>query len=456
MSKRRKREGEISGPDVPEATPAAGAPTPGSWAGLAALGALASLWALFLWGELVLARAGGTPFCALGGASDCTRVWDSSFAVSVHTATGLPVAAWGLAWGIVAFVLPLLGLLRAAQGRPLPGLVSATRVAAAAGVLTVFVMLAVSASERAFCLGCFGIYVLVAGYGGIALSGWQRVGWPDLSRGLALAAGVLVAAATLLLYPGLRTPHSAEEAGRAAIPPATPAAEPEPGGGGELERLVASLDPQLKQALADSLDAYRHATARPVRPPRSLVGPADAPVRITEFTDVLCTHCAELHKTLASLRQSLPPGSFSVESRQFPLDAECNPLVQRSGDRARCLAARVKICMEGREGELDLVAALFENQKGLQPEGIFALAAPYRKRSELEACVQSADTATKLSDDIRYAGEYNPEGTPIVLVNGRLGTGFGPFLYAMVLTRGAADDPAFGALPAPAPRSAAR
>jgi protein-disulfide isomerase/uncharacterized membrane protein len=456
MSKRRKRDGEASGTVAPDAAPEADAPTPGSWAGLAALGTLASLWALFLWGELVLARSGGTPFCALAGASDCTRVWDSGFAVSVHTATGLPIAAWGLAWGIVAFVLPLLGLLRSAQGRPLPRLISATRITAAAGVLTVFAMLAVSASERAFCLGCFGSYVLVAGYGGIALSGWQRVGWPDLSRGLALAAGVLLAAVALLLYPGLRTPRTTEEAGRAAIPPATPAAESTAGGGSDLERLVASLDPQLKQALADSLDAYRRAAARPVRTPRTLVGPADAPVRITEFTDVLCTHCAELHKTLASLSQSLPQGSFSVESRQFPLDAECNPLVQRSGDRARCLAARVKICMEGREGASDLTASLFENQKGLQPEGIFALAEPYRKRADLEGCVQSPDTAAKLSEDIRYAGEYNPDGTPIVLVNGRLGTSFGPFLYAMVLTRGGGDDPAFATLPAPSQRAAGR
>ncbi len=456
MSKRRKRDGEVPLTDAPAAMPDPGGPTPGSWASLVALGALASLWALFLWGELVLARSGGTPFCAIGGTSDCTRVWDSGFASSVHGATGLPVAAWGVAWGIVAFVLPLLGLLRAAQGHPLPAVVSATRVTAAAGVLTVFSMLAVSASERAFCLGCFGTYVVVAGYGGIALLGWQRVGWPDLPRGVALAGGVLVGAAALLLYPGLHTPHAAEEAGRAAIPAAAPTSAPEPGGGGDLQRLLASLDPQLKQALADSLDAYRRSTARPVRTPRTLLGPADAPVRITEFTDVLCTHCAELHKTLASLRQSLPEGSFAVESRQFPLDAECNPLVRRSGEPVRCVASKVKICMEGRRGELDLTAALFENQKGLQPDGVYALAEPYRKRGDLDACVQSADTATKLGDDVRYAGEYNPEGTPIVLVNGRLGTAFGPFLYAMVLTRGGADDPAFAALPSPTPRTATR
>ncbi len=188
MSKRSKKGSDGPAAPAPAAPGDLARPTPESWAGLAALGAVASLWALFLWGELVVARSGGTPFCALGGTADCARVWDSSFATAVHRLTGLPIAAWGLAWGIVALALPLLGLLRAAQERPLPALVSATRLTAAVGVLTVLVMIAVSATERAFCLGCFGTYVIVAGYAGVALFGWQHLGLPDLPRGATLAA----------------------------------------------------------------------------------------------------------------------------------------------------------------------------------------------------------------------------------------------------------------------------
>ena len=50
----------------------------------------------------------------------------------------------------------------------------------------------------------------------------------------------------------------------------------------------------------------------------------------------------------------------------------------------------------------------------------------------------STETAAKLDDDVRYAGEYTPDGTPIVLINGRLGASFGPFLFAMIVTRGEA------------------
>jgi serine/threonine-protein kinase len=65
--------------------------------------------------------------------------------------------------------------------------------------------------------------------------------------------------------------------------------------------------------------------------------------------------------------------------------------------------------------------------------------------------VESPATDARLQEDIRLASSYEVEGTPLVLVNGRKGTSFGPFLYAMVLTRGSPDHPSFAALPPPNP-----
>jgi hypothetical protein len=61
--------------------------------------------------------------------------------------------------------------------------------------------------------------------------------------------------------------------------------------------------------------------------------------------------------------------------------------------------------------------------------------------------VRSPATQARLSEDIAFAARYRPDGTPLVLVNGRKGTSFGPFLYAMALTGGAAEHPAFASLP---------
>jgi hypothetical protein len=72
-------------------------------------------------------------------------------------------------------------------------------------------------------------------------------------------------------------------------------------------------------------------------------------------------------------------------------------------------------------------------------------------RPRLEACVASPETQAKLRADVDLAARYEIDGTPLVLLNGRKGTSFPPFLYAMILTGGRSDHPAFGNLPAPNP-----
>jgi serine/threonine-protein kinase len=435
----------------PDADPVSAA----SLALLAALGALAAFWALFLWGELRVSRAGGTAFCGLGSSQDCAAVWDSAFAATLHRSSGLPVAAWGLVWGLVALALPIAALRWLAEERSRGPLVSAIRFNAAAGVVAVFVLAAVSFSERAFCTGCFVTYLVVAGYAGIALVAWRRAGLPEAARGLSLAGGATIGAYFLLLYPGMHTPRSGAEAGRRALERAgQPAAS---AGDAERDRVlgqfVSSLSAGERQTLADSLHQYRQAPGFPLSTPRSLFGEPAAPVRITEFTDILCSHCAELHLTLERLRKMAQPGSFSVEPRQFPLNAECNPLVQRRDAPVRCLAARAQICLEGRPGAFEFSGELFARQKTLTPEIVFERAAPHVPRAELEACLASPETEAKLRSDVETAQQHHLDGTPLVLVNGRKGSSFGPFLYAMVLTGGGPDHPAFDALPAANPNA---
>ena len=427
--------------------PRAQSPTPGSLAALVALGVLTALWSLFLWSELVHSRSGGVPFCPLGEASQCSALWDGGFARAVHAWTGIPIAGWGVAWGLAAAGLPLLALARLAEDCSAGAFLSGTRLMAAAGVVAVFVFGGVAAASGSFCAGCFATYVFVAGYAGIALFGWQHLGLPEASRGVSQAIGALAGAFVLLLYPGMHTPKSAAEVGRQAVADAARARNP------ELAQFVLSLAPGLKQTLSDSLHAFRSGIALPQEPARFLIGGEVAPLRITLFTDVLCDHCAQLHETLAELVKTGPSGSFSVEPRQFPLDAQCNPAVERSGSPVRCLAATAQICLEGHKGAFEYSGALFAKQKTLSASDVYALAAPHLPRAKLEACMASAETKAKLQADIELAVRYQLDGTPLVVLNGRKAVAFPPFLYAMVLTNGATDDPAFSSLPQPNPEA---
>lgn len=429
-------------------------PTPGAVAALAALGVFGALWSLFLWAELLLARSGEAPFCAAGEAVGCAASWYSAFAAAIHRFTGLPLAGWGLVWGVAAFAFPFLGLLRLAQRKPTSDLTWAARWMAAAGVVGVLALVVDSFAERVFCWACSVIYLSVTAYAGVTLANWQRMSRREALRGLALAAGASGVAFLLLLYPGLKTPGgSTVEVGEKFADHAR-SGTGDPNRDLEVARLVATLAPQEKQSLSDSLYVYRSSPKLALPPPRGLRGPsAGAPVRITEFTDVLCLRCARLQATLESLRERFPPESLSIEPRHFPLDTGCNPRSRaRHGRSARCLAAFAQICLEGREKAFEFSSALFENQADLNEEKVYGLAAPYLSRPDLERCIGSPETRAKLAEDLALAYRHQADGVPLVLVNGRQGTSFGPFLQAMVLSRGEAFHPAFDTLPEPIPR----
>jgi len=407
-------------------------------------------WALFQWYELVVARSGGEIICGPGG-GHCAEVWDSPFASAVHARTALPVAAWGVAWGIAAFVLPVVARIRIARRRVAEPWLAATLLAAAGGALGVAGLVTASLLFGHFCTTCGLTYVLVLAYAAVCFVGLGLPPIAQLARGAALVAGVLALAFAILIVPGKRTPQSLAASGAKALE-----SLPAPAGASaderEIVRFIAGLPADVKQLLSSTLAAY---AAQPViapPPARTVIGPANARLQITEFTDTLCSHCAQTHEALSQLRKVFGPDAFSLAPHQYPLDPACNAAIQREDSAPiRCLAARVQICAEGKPGEFEFVGSLFQNQSALSEEKLWELATPIGPRAELEACASSPETEKKLQDDIAWAVAHGIDGTPFLLINGREAIAFPPLIYVLELSRGAPSHPAYAALPPPQP-----
>lgn len=474
-------------PPAHEPPPPSGAsffPSAGSLALLTGLGVGNALWSLFLWAELVLARQGGTAFCALGEGMDCAALWDGAFASAIHDATQLPIAGWGLIFSLLSTSLPLFSLYRKAEGQTRAWQVSAIRLTAALGVVSVIGLAGVAIAAKTLCLGCLVTYGLVGAYAGVALYGWRQSGFAEFGAAAGRSMMLVVVAYLALLYPGRHTPKNAARAAQEALAqaaggtsatatahPSTPSATHgaahaprhtlgdgpstgDPERDAKLFDLVRTLPPQLQQGLADSLAMYQEAPPLPPEPPRHVQGRPDAKLKIVEWTDARCGHCAQLHESIKQIEPIVPPGSFSVEPRHFPLDATCNPEVQRrSPDGVSCLAAMAQICLEGDARLSTFTGQLFANQQSLTPESIYALAAPFIARDALQACLDRPETQGKLQSDITYAMRHRLDGTPLVVLNGKKATSFGPFLYAMILTEGNGKHPAFAELPPPNPQA---
>ncbi|MFI5316806.1 MAG: thioredoxin domain-containing protein [Myxococcota bacterium] len=416
----------------------------------AGLALLHTAWALFQWYELLVARRGGEVICGPGG-GHCAEVWDSPFASAVHAHTGLPVAAWGVAWGVTALVLPLVARIRIARRRVVEPWLAGTLLTAAGGVVGAAGLLTASLLFGPLCTTCGATYLLVLAYAGVCAFGIGLAPLAQFARGAPIAGGVLALAFALLLVPGTHTPQSSAAAGARAVQsvPALAGGTPEDR---EIARFIASLPEAPKQLLSDTLAAYAKGPVVVPPPARSVIGPANARLALTEFTDTLCTHCAETHEILLELRKRFGPDVFSLAPHQYPLDKACNKAIVRDeSEPIRCLAARVKICSEGKPGEFELAGELFKNQESLTEEKVWELAAPLGPKEALAACVSSPETDKKLQDDIAWALAHGIRGTPFLFVGGRQAIAFPPLLYVLALTRGEPTHPAFASLPPPQP-----
>ncbi|HJL40708.1 MAG TPA: vitamin K epoxide reductase family protein [Myxococcales bacterium LLY-WYZ-16_1] len=470
-SKMRGPSAAASRPDAPKAAAPApdGAPADRPWLWAAAVLGLAVLGlGIVQWVELLQAQAGSAPFCSLNERVNCATVWNSPFAKAIHRATGVPLAGWGIVWGFAAAVTA--GWAAFATG-PAPGLRWAARLTGIAGVLSCVVFLVASLAAGAICLTCLATYAGVLAFAGTT---WGfRAGKAFAEAPLGPLLGVPLAAVVVgygaVLGPGLQTPVSPTEAeARQAeqaleqISESDPESSPPEGADedekGEpvspapasLQAFLAQLPGPARQAVAEGVQSYRDAAQRPTEPPRHVQGSPDAPVRILDFVDVLCGHCAHLHHTLERLRSMFPPSAFSVETRFFPLDGACNPNVSRSSPdpaaSARCVGPKAMICAESDPGYGALKAAVFGASPRISADQIRSMARTHLEDvepAEFEDCLESEQTEAALRADVTYAMGFDIQGTPLVLVNGRQVRPALPLLMALILAEGDPNHPAF-------------
>lgn len=438
------------------------------------------------WMELLIAQASGETFCSVDETFDCASVWAHPAAKAIQRATQVPVAGWGVIWSLGASAASVWLLRRRLEGRSgdLPGLVA--RLFGVAGIGTAIALFVLSMSMGTYCLTCLTTYVFVAAYGAVAFK--QPLDAPLAKQKpagpIAWAIGLVVAGYLVVLYPGSRTPvEPNKEALRAAAgaarksngdapPKKGPATDPHAGHDHAapstpstpstppktaLGRFLAELNPPAQRAVADALAEMKR-SPKPTTsqfPVRVLHhGPADAKVKIVDFSDIRCGHCAQLAATTDELRRLVGDDVFSQESRWFPLDAECNPKLDpkmTDGTGVRCAGARALICLEGEAGYEPARKKLFSAQRDLTSRDMvvrLAADAASISQKQLEACMADPKTESKLRQDIEYAWSFRLQGTPLVVVNGRKASPIGPFLYALLLAEGDLEHPAWARLPA--------
>lgn len=423
-------------------------PSPPTAAFATLLGSAAALTglAIYQWVELLEVRAGRPVACAINETINCAKVWDSPLSHRIHEYLGVPVAALGVLWGAVALVLAGLWWQRVKATGDGSTFSGAVKLWAIAGLLATVSFITSSVQAQALCLTCLGTYVLTAAYGVGAL---KLMGGPAIPEGRELMSGagwamvLTVPLYLVLLYPGSKTPQTSKPS-----VPSVDAANPN-----DFAKIVAGLPERERLSASWARAEWLKAPTPDVSMfPKHLVrGNASAPVKLVEFSDILCGHCAQFEFLFHEIEAMSPPNGLSYEPRYYPLDGECNPDIKASRrDGVRCYGAKLQICTEKNPRFFELRKELFENQERLDQGLMLAIATRYGVDSQtLDACMKAPETQARLLEDIEYARKFNIEGTPLVILNGKLAPPSPIFLIGMVLSGGDANSAVLSSLPPP-------
>ena len=451
-----------------------------SLASLSATAAVCGLLAVYQWMELL---GDGSSFCSINEVLNCSAVWQAPLAKQWQALTGVPVAGWGLLWALLALMAGVWAVGARLQRGDGAAPAAAVQLVAVAGVVTAILLGGYSLSLGQICLTCWTTYALVGAYAGLA---WFLSGpvFPSRPDGRALQAAALplaiagVVAFVGLRWPGAHTPIPGEALVEVTAPVRASRTGPndrpldapsdarsdsmsEAGKAPQsaVGEYLSTLPETVRRNVLQGLEAYRVAE-RPALPdlgPRPYLGAAAAPIRITDFSDLRCPHCASLARAMEQIARQIPKEAVRFESRYFPLDAECNPRLSGSdGTHVRCTAAKTLICSQDHERYEELRQRMFRAQSTLTVARVRELATEVLGRSVvtgLDDCLASEDTKAKLAEDIDYAARFDIRGTPMVVMNGRQVLAYPPLLLALVLADGDPNHAAFdrrkASLPSP-------
>ena len=149
-------------------------------------------------------------------------------------------------------------------------------------------------------------------------------------------------------------------------------------------------------------------------------GPADAPVRVVEYSDFLCPFCRQLAGAFANF---LPQSSNRVALyfKNYPLETACNANLKTTIHGGACALALGGLCAQD-QGKFwpyhDKVYSSPPSNPAIKDVARLAGEAGL-DAGALEACITSAKTRDSLKAQVAEAHAAGVEATPTVFINGR-------------------------------------
>jgi protein-disulfide isomerase len=164
------------------------------------------------------------------------------------------------------------------------------------------------------------------------------------------------------------------------------------------------------------IDAPRHNVEIAADDP--VLGLANAPVTIIEFSDFQCPFCQRVRPTLKQLRDAYGD-RVRIVWKDFPLTS-IHPQAFKAAEAGQCAREQGKFW--------EYHDRLFDNQQALQPEFLKKYAVDTGlDAAKFNACLDTAKYAERVQAQMGVGNQLGVSSTPSVFVNGRMVNGAQPY-----------------------------
>lgn len=175
----------------------------------------------------------------------------------------------------------------------------------------------------------------------------------------------------------------------------------------------------------------------PFKTSGNILGDKNAKLTVYIYTDYQCPMC-RMYNVITS-RAAVELGGFKIIHKNLPLDDDCNEHVDSEFHENACTMARYAIAAEKQGRFWDFNSELFEKQPKTEKDVIKLAESMGFNVIKMENDAHSKETQNRIHDEIKQAVNLKIEGTPTLVINGKIYMGIKPYydLKDMLIKAGA-------------------
>lgn len=181
--------------------------------------------------------------------------------------------------------------------------------------------------------------------------------------------------------------------------------------------------PQVKRYKA--ITKYAEMKTNPFRVSGNVLGDANAKMIVYIYTDYRCPICRAYNVITHRAAQEL--GGFQIIHRNLPLDDACNKNIPKPFHEGACMLAKYSIAAENQGRFWDLNSELFEKEPKNEDAVLKLAKSMGFDTIKLRKDAESIKTKEILNKDIDNAVELGIDGTPTIVINGKVYQGIKPY-----------------------------